>query len=380
MNKIIIIIFVLTMSIFQTSVYSADNYIVMKENSYLTLQDGNTSDVIDVVAVIVPYKKDNTVMLPLRYIFEYFNSSIDWDSETSTIDVIAGNTKAKFTGNSNQAIINGIPINLKSPITQIVDRSFIDIDTVCKVLGTIYKTDEDGFIYIGNSPEDKTNIKSTFLALENKLENKNKTLIFEDHFNEESKDDWVLETDGNQTETLVDFRDGVLDTFTTKGLTLWNKYKFQGNYRIEFDSDFILGNYDFERLSDLNFFWNATDPEHPDDFFADSATRGDFPTYNNLKLYYVGYGGNYNESTRMRKYLPDKRLIVGEYLCHPYLLEEGKTLKIAIEYIDGYSKVFRNNELIFIYYDKIPYNTGHFAFRTTINHVLFSNFKAYQLN
>ena len=40
-------------------------------------------------------------------------------------------------------------------------------------------------------------------------------------------------------------------------------------------------------------------PRHPDDFFARSAWRnGEFKNYNTLDLYYVGYGGNDNGTTR----------------------------------------------------------------------------------
>ena len=65
----------------------------------------------------------------------------------------------------------------------------------------------------------------------------------------------------------------------------------------------VVENGSYDRLSDLNCFWGADDPRHPDDFFARSAWRnGEFKNYNTLDLYYVGYGGNDNGTTRFREY------------------------------------------------------------------------------
>ena len=59
----------------------------------------------------------------------------------------------------------------------------------------------------------------------------------------------------------------------------------------------------YDRLSDLNCFWAANDPKNPDNLFARSEWRnGVFKNYNTLDLFYVGYGGNDNSTTRFRRY------------------------------------------------------------------------------
>lgn len=379
MKKILFILCTAMLLGLGSAAYAAEEYLMMKDNSYLAMEDGTVPSVVDTMAVIVPHREGDVLMVPLRYTFEHLGASVGWDAVANAIDIAVGDTHSKVVTGSNQAVIREASVTMPAPIIETFERSYMDIDTVSQILQMPYEVDEEGFIYIGLIPEDKTQAKENYAAVWKKLEGNTAEFLFEDNFTEESKENWVVETDGDETETIVTFGNGVMDTFTTKGLTIWNKHKFEGNYRVEFDADFVLGNYDFERLSDLNFFWNASDPDNPDDVFAESATRGDFVTYNKLHLYYVGYGGNYNESTRMRKYLPTERKIVGQYLEPPFLLEEGKTLHIAVEYIDGYSKVYRNGELMFMYYDPEPYTEGNFGVRTTINHVLFSNFKAYRL-
>ena len=47
----------------------------------------------------------------------------------------------------------------------------------------------------------------------------------------------------------------------------------------------------------------ASDPESPDDLWARAGWRsGIFARCYTLRLYYVGYGGNHNRTTRFRRY------------------------------------------------------------------------------
>lgn len=108
-------------------------------------------------------------------------------------------------------------------------------------------------------------------------------------------------------------------------LSLWYKERLTGNYEITYRVQVVVENGSYDRLSDLNCFWGADDPRHPDDFFARSAWRnGEFKNYNTLDLYYVGYGGNDNGTTRFREYH-------GEY----YGVDDAKIKPILKEYTDA---------------------------------------------
>ena len=81
----------------------------------------------------------------------------------------------------------------------------------------------------------------------------------------------------------------------------------------------------YDRLSDLNCFWAANDPKYPDDLFARSQWRdGIFKNYNTLNLFYVGYGGNDNSTTRFRRYK-------GEY----FGVADDKVKPLLKEYTDA---------------------------------------------
>lgn len=53
-----------------------------------------------------------------------------------------------------------------------------------------------------------------------------------------------------------------------------------------------------DRISDLNQFWMANDPNNYNLF----TRNGVFEAYDSLQLYYVGMGGNSNTTTQLRKY------------------------------------------------------------------------------
>ncbi len=75
-----------------------------------------------------------------------------------------------------------------------------------------------------------------------------------------------------------------------------------GRVTIEYDACVVVEK-EGDRLSDLNCFWMASDPKHPDNIWKREKWRsGIFLNCYSLQLYYMGYGGNYNSTTRFRRY------------------------------------------------------------------------------
>ncbi len=186
------------------------------------------------------------------------------------------------------------------------------------------------------------------------------------------------------------FRGDTAEIRAPKGLTLWFNHKLSGNYTVRYDVLFLVDTTKDERLSDLNCFWNASDPHHPDSLFFDSASRqGIFARYNSLNLYYVGYGGNNNTTTRFRKYhgqyydrsAPKKNadlikpLLMG-YDDPGHLLKEGRWERIEIRVRGNRSEYWQNGRMVFRYDDtKDPYTEGYFAIRLLRNRILLTNFQ-----
>lgn len=180
------------------------------------------------------------------------------------------------------------------------------------------------------------------------------------------------------------YKDGKLEVNDWRGCTVWFKEKLSGPIMIEYEAYIIKVDGEFDRASDLNCFWMATDSQNPDNLFAKSEFRnGRFPNYDSLNLYYAGMGGHFNSKTRFRRYtgngekplLPEHDLTDSVYLITP-----NTTKRIRLIAFEGVIQYYRNDTLIFDYRDSDPYTEGHFGLRTVHNHMTLDNFKVYQLS
>lgn len=205
-------------------------------------------------------------------------------------------------------------------------------------------------------------------------------ILYEGSFDGTEPTDWVVEAEDDID--LADcFRDGVLIMNVPGGITVWNTTKFRGDVMFEFEATVVQAGGDNDRVSDLNCFWMATDPESPDDFFARSAWRnGIFWRYYSLNLYYVGYGGHDNTKTRMRRYdtgLPPPPPVIQEYTDAEQLISPNKKNRIRIVSSGPRVMYFFNENKLFDFVDERPYKEGYFGFRTTNSHIRIEDFKVY---
>ena len=196
---------------------------------------------------------------------------------------------------------------------------------------------------------------------------------------------WVVESES--PDYKVTFHGDTADILAPKGLTLWRKEKMTGRVCIEYEACVVVedGNsLPTNRLSDLNCFWMASDPKYPHDIFKRKGERnGVFTNCYALQLYYMGYGGNHNSTTRFRRYdgneagiqdasqrpailkeyTDEKHLLLPNHWYHIQLVSDGNHVSY---YIDGQRLVdFRDAE---------PLQEGWFGFRTTLSHTRITNF------
>ena len=166
--------------------------------------------------------------------------------------------------------------------------------------------------------------------------------------------------------------------------SLWYKEWLTGNYEITYRVQVVVENGSYDRLSDLNCFWGADDPRHPDDFFARSAWRnGEFKNYNTLDLYYVGYGGNDNGTTRFREYhgeyygVDDAKIkpILKEYTDAAHLLKPNHWYEVKIRVENGATTYAMDGEELFSLPVADGKGDGYFALRLWQNHVRFADFQ-----
>lgn len=185
---------------------------------------------------------------------------------------------------------------------------------------------------------------------------------------------WVVEQQPGGTVTA---RDGVLVIDDAAGCTVWRREPLRAPVRIRFVATVTGG--EGRRVSDLNFFWMASDPRAPEDFFSPAAGRtGLFATYDGLRAYYVGCGGNGNTTTRFRRYdgTGARPLRPEHDRQEPEaLLEGGRAYRIEIT-VDaaGRTTWARDGVVWFTFDDPEPLREGRFGFRTVWSRIEIRDF------
>lgn len=138
-------------------------------------------------------------------------------------------------------------------------------------------------------------------------------------------------------------------------------------------------------MSDLNCFWMASDPTYPDNIWKREKWRnGIFLNCYSLQLYYMGYGGNYNSTTRFRRYdgneagIADPKIrpaIWKEYTDADHLLKANHWYHIKITNEDNRVSYYIDGERLVDFRDAEPLTEGWFGFRTTLSRTRITNFR-----
>ncbi len=192
---------------------------------------------------------------------------------------------------------------------------------------------------------------------------------------------WVVE---QQPGGEVLFTEQGIEILDSSGCTVWFKHKLEGPLMIEYQVTMVDEQGPYDRVSDMNVFWMATDPIDTSDLFhAESQRFGQFRQYDRLNLYYVGCGGHNNTRTRFRRYNgTDKRpLEEGHDLSSPeVLLTPNHKYTVQLIANKGHVQYIRDGKVIFDVNDPEPYPSGWFGLRTYKSHQLISGFKVTRLH
>ncbi len=190
---------------------------------------------------------------------------------------------------------------------------------------------------------------------------------------------WQVEAEDNGSK--VTFHGDTCEIIAPKGLTLWRKQKMTAGTTIEYDA--CVTN---DRLSDMNLFWLANDQKEKTIWQRAKWRNGIFNRCYTLQMYYLGYGGNNNRTTRFRRYtgdeagVMDKNLrpaILKEYTDPAHLLTANHWYHVKINGEKGHVRIFIDGECLVDYADPTPLESGWFGFRTTHSRTFITNFKAY---
>lgn len=173
---------------------------------------------------------------------------------------------------------------------------------------------------------------------------------------------------------------GALTIEDAGGCTVWWREKLTVPVVITYEATMIDAGGPYDRVSDLNCFWMASDPRSPADLFAPGHGRtGKFETYDTLRTYYVGQGGNSNKTTRFRRYAGGgvKPLLPEHDRRDPAVLLRGnRPYRITLMALaDGTVRYYRDAELIFEFKDPAPLQEGWFGFRTVHSRLRIRDFQ-----
>jgi rhamnogalacturonan endolyase len=208
-----------------------------------------------------------------------------------------------------------------------------------------------------------------------KFEIEKKKLLYKDNF-EGDLSKWVVEKESIGTSEVY-VKEGKMVVDVGGGATIWFKNKIEKeNILIEYRRTVIMRGGANDRLSDLNQFWMAEDPENLNLF----TRSGSFGEYDSVRMYYAGIGGNRNTTTRFRKYPGNgQRKLIHNLIEERYLLLPNKTYLIQIVVLNGVTKVFVDGKEYFSYEDKNPLTEGYFGFRTVQSHQEIYDFKVFSI-
>lgn len=189
-------------------------------------------------------------------------------------------------------------------------------------------------------------------------------------------DDWAIEAQDPQTRIV--WQDREVEMWAPAGLTLWYRPVLQGHVIIEYEAMVVMQD-STDRLSDLNCFWMASQPEG-DLLESIPERQGVFARCYGLQLYYLGYGGNYNSTTRFRRYtgqgVPP---ILRQYTDTEHLLKPNHWYHIRLENLpNGVVRYDIDGHNLVYYRDPNPLLQGRFGFRTTLSHCKLRNFHVTQ--
>jgi hypothetical protein len=190
---------------------------------------------------------------------------------------------------------------------------------------------------------------------------------------------WALELETGGTVTA---HDGVLEMDVPRGGTAWRRREFVGPVMIQYDAMAVSAGGANDRVSDLNAFWMATDPRSPG-HILEQPRSGRFEDYEPLRMYYLGYGGNSNTTTRFRRYAGQagRPLLPENDRRGPTdLIQPNRWHAFRLVAAGGLVQVWRDGEKLFEMADPEPYTRGGFGLRTTQNHMRVRDLRVHRLH
>jgi hypothetical protein len=186
--------------------------------------------------------------------------------------------------------------------------------------------------------------------------------VYKDDFQRFDPQAWAVEAEAGDAGKAAQAVSRALVLDASRGLTVWLRRQLIGHYEISFTRTVLAEGKPHERLSDLNFFWEAQLAGEAAEPFSRS---GKLEEYDKVPMFYAGIGGNTNTTSRFRYYDGSgERKLLQEYLAPDYLLKSNHPYRIRIV-VDARGTRLYVDEREFFSAPGPLAGGGYFGFRTT---------------
>lgn len=203
--------------------------------------------------------------------------------------------------------------------------------------------------------------------------------LYSEDFHDPALPNWASELESGGTITADR---GRLMVDVPGGCTVWFRPALDGPVLIEYEAAMIGRGGPNDRVSDLNCFWMAQDPERPGRLL-ETPRSGRFADYDTLCTYYVGHGGNGNTTTRFRRYrgqAGDRPLLPENDRYDPAdLLRPNVPQTIRLVAFGPLIQYYSDERRLFEMHDPVPYIEGWFGLRTVRSHMEVRQFRVFRL-
>lgn len=197
--------------------------------------------------------------------------------------------------------------------------------------------------------------------------------VYKDDFQRFDPQAWAVEAEAGDAGKAAQAVSRALVLDASRGLTVWLRRQLIGHYEISFTRTVLAEGKPHERLSDLNFFWEAqlAGGAAPEPF----RRSGKLEDYDKVPMFYAGIGGNTNTTSRFRYYDGSgERKLLQEYLTPEYLLKSNHPYRIRIVVDAKGTRLYVDDREFFSAAGPLA-GGGYFGFRTTQSRQKIENFQ-----
>lgn len=110
------------------------NTVYLQNLNYAAACDGVLTVINKDNKSVTPTFKDNVFYVPLRFVLEYFGAEVDWEHQTKTVVITAGENTFRFDTNKSQLSRGGLSKTLDNPCFIEKGTTFVAFEDLADII------------------------------------------------------------------------------------------------------------------------------------------------------------------------------------------------------------------------------------------------------